>query len=99
MSNRVLLYIYILLVFFTNLSLIEFQVRYIFDRISSFSVMVLDEKSSQEHPFNAGVQCSILAPTLYLIYINDLPDDAVCNIAIYADDTTLNSKCDQVSYL
>ena len=29
------------------------------------------------------------------MYINDLPDDVVCNIAIYADDTTLYSKCDQ----
>ena len=30
--------------------------------------------------------------------MNDLPDD-VCNIAIYADDTTLHSKCDQASDL
>ena len=29
------------------------------------------------------------------IYINDLPDDVICNVAIYADDTTLYSKCDQ----
>ena len=35
----------------------------------------------------------------FLIYINDLPDDVICNIAIYADDTTLYSKCDQVSDL
>ena len=37
----------------------------------------------------------ILGPTLCLLYINELPDDAICNIAIYADDTTLYSKCDQ----
>ena len=54
-----------MLVFFTNLSLMEFQVSY------------------------------ILGPTLFLLYINDLPDDVTCNIAIYADDTTLYSKCDQ----
>ena len=41
----------------------------------------------------------ILGPTLFLLYINDLPDDAICNIAIYADDTTLYSKCDQASDL
>ena len=27
-------------------------------------------------------------------YINDLPDDVICDIAIYGDDTTLYSKCD-----
>ena len=61
--------------------------------------MVLNGKSSQEYLVNAGVpQGSILGPTLFLLKINDLPDD-VCNIAIYADDTTLCSKCDQVSDL
>ena len=77
----------------------------IFGLISSFLSnrrlqVVLDGKSSQEHPVNAGVpQGSILGPTLFLLYINDLPDDVICNIAIYADDTTLYSKCDQASDL
>ena len=62
--------------------------------------MVLDGTSSQEYPVNAGVpQGSILVPTLFLIYINVLPDDVTCNIAIYADDTSLCSKCDQASDL
>ena len=42
---------------------------------------------------NAGVpQGSTLGPTLFLLYINDLPDDVICNIAIYADDATFYSK-------
>ena len=62
--------------------------------------MVLDWKSSQEYLVNAGVpQGSILGPTLFLLYINDLPDDVICDIAIYADGTTLYSKCDLASDL
>ena len=78
---------------------------HIFGLISSFLSnrrlpVVLDGKFSQEYPVNARVpQGSILGPTLFLLYINDLPDDVICNIAIYADDTTLYSKCDQASDL
>ena len=62
--------------------------------------VVLDRKFSQEYPVNAGVpQGSILGPTFFLLYVNDLPDDVICNIAIYADDTTLYSKFDQTSDL
>ena len=61
--------------------------------------MVLDGKSSQEYPVNAGVsQGSILGPTLFLLYNND-PTDVICDIAVYVDDTTLYSKCDQASNL
>ena len=62
--------------------------------------MVLDGKSSQEYPVNAGVpQGSILGPKLFLLFINYLPDNVICDIAIYVDDTTLCSKCDQASNL
>ena len=69
----------------------------IFDLISSFLSnrrlwVVLDGKSSQEYLVNVGVpQGFILDPILFLLYINDLPDNVICNIAIYADDTTLYS--------
>ena len=75
----------------------------IFGLISSFlsnrqHQVVLDGKSSQEYPVNARVpQGSILGPTLFLLYINDLPDDIICDIAIYADDAALYSKCDRAS--
>ena len=35
----------------------------------------------------------------FLLYINDLPDDVICDTAICADDTTFYSKYDQASDL
>ena len=73
----------------------------IFSLISSFLSnrqlqVVLNGKFSQEYPVNVEVpQESILGPTLFLLYINDLPDDVICNIAIYVYDNTLYSKWDQ----
>ena len=60
--------------------------------------VALDGTYSEEYPVNAGVsQDSILGPTLFLLYNNDLPD-IICSIAIYADDTTLYSECDQEAF-
>ena len=61
--------------------------------------MVLDGKSPQEYPVNTDFLKAPFLVLHLLLYINDLPDDAICNIAIYANDTTLYSKCDQASDL
>ena len=76
----------------------------IFGLISSFLSnrrlqVVLNGKSLQEYPVNAGVpQGSILGPTLFMLYVNEFPD-VICDIAIYTDDTTLCFKCDEASDL
>ena len=47
-------------------------------------------ESSQKYSINAGVPQG--NPTLFLLYTNDLPDDFICDNAIYADDTTLYTR-------
>ena len=51
---------------------------------------------STELPVSSVSQGSVLGPTLFLIYINDLSRAVSCNVSLYADDTLLyydvNSK-------
>ena len=56
----------------------------------SLKVVVNDHKSDA-HCINAGVpQGSLLGPTLFLIFINDLPDHILRSfVDVYADDTTV----------
>ena len=60
--------------------------------------MVLDGKSLQEYHVNSGdPQGSILVPTLFFRYVNDLPDDVTCTIALNVENTTPYSKRDRTS--
>ena len=67
--------------------------------------VVLNGKFSQEYSTNTGVHqgSTILSPTLFLLYNDDLSilchNDSICNVAIYADDISLHSKCEWVSDL
>ena len=60
----------------------------IYGLISSFlsnrrHQVVLNWKSSQEYPVNAGVpQVFILGPTFFLLYISDFPDDGISGILL-----------------
>ena len=57
--------------------------------------MVLDGKFFQEYLVNTEVpQDSILGSTFFLLYLSDLLDDVICNIAVYDDDPTLFDSCD-----
>ena len=54
--------------------------------------LILNGQRSFWANINAGVpQGFILGPLLFLIYINDLPDNLQCNSKLFADDTSLFS--------
>ena len=55
--------------------------------------VVLDGKSLQENPVKTGAPLG----SIFLLCNNELP--GICNIAIYAKDTTVYFKCGQTSDL
>ena len=90
-----------MLLFFTNLSHMEFLDRHItlfclLSVIDSFEWFWMGSL----HKIIQLMLEFLKAPFLvHYLYINDLPDDIIYKIAIYADDATLYSKCDQASDL
>ena len=57
-----------------------------------FQRVLLNGQTSKWLPVKAGVrQCFILGPLFFLIYINDLSDDLVSTVKLFADETFLFS--------
>ena len=79
------------MVFFTNLSLMESQVRYLvlfllFSAIGGFGWFLMGNLHNNIQLIGVS-QGSIVGATLLQLYINDLPNEVIYNISIYADDT------------
>lgn len=59
----------------------------------------IEDKLSTSRPVAAGVpQGSVLAPTLYLIFTNDIPTTTTAKISLFADDTMFFAANNNVKY-
>ena len=77
-----------------NLSLTEFQVRFLalfllFSLTDGFEWFWMGSPHKNIQLMLSEFLKARYLVLLFLLYINDLPDDVVCNIAIYDDGTTL----------
>ena len=83
-----------MLVFFTNLHFKEFLVRYcalcrLFSVIDDFEWFWMGSFHKRIQLILEFLKAPFLALHLDLLYIYDLADNAICDIAIYAYDATL----------
>ena len=70
-----------------NECLVRWVVNYLQDR-SQFAE--INGEKSQWIPVTSGIpQVSVLGPLLFLIYINDLPENVNSTVYMYADDTKI----------
>ena len=64
---------------------LQFIKAFLSDRTQT---VILENEKSTEVPVTSGVpQGSVLGPILFLIYINDLPDQIKSQVRLFADDT------------
>ena len=55
--------------------------------------VVVEEAQSMWRPVGSGVfQGSILGPSLFLLYINNLPSVSICSTKLFADDTKVSNS-------
>ena len=96
-----------MLVFFTNFSLMELQVRYLalfplFLVINGFEWLWMGSLDKNIQLMLELLKTPFLVLHFYYYTFMTflmMSDDVICNIAIYAVDTTLCSKCGQASDL
>ena len=86
-----------LLVFFTKLSFILFMARYFFLLIHFLVVEDYELFKSISHvvsvPLTLECVRNISLSISFFFYFNCSPDDVLCKIPIWADDTALNLLC------
>ena len=64
----------------------------LFHKLNCWGFLNVDQKFSQNGLVNPGApQFSLLCPTVFLVYINDVPDDVICNITVCAVESSMLS--------
>ena len=75
-------------------SLLALLGNYLTDR--NQRVVLNGLQSSWEHVYAGVPQGSVLGPLLFLIYINDLTDGIISNIKLFADDSSLFARVQDI---